>query len=58
MRVNHVGEVCAQALYQSQALWSRDGAHAAHFRAAAADGGTTLRGRRIGFTDCKDTPAT
>lgn len=37
MRVNHVGEVCAQALYQSQALWSRDGAHAAHFRAAAAD---------------------
>lgn len=37
MRVNHVGEVCAQALYQSQALWSRDGAHADRFRAAAAE---------------------
>lgn len=24
MRVNHVGEICAQALYQSQALFSRD----------------------------------
>lgn len=37
MRVNHVGEVCAQALYQSQALWSRDGAHAERFRSAAAE---------------------
>ena len=24
MRVNHVGEVCAQALYQGQALFARD----------------------------------
>ncbi len=24
MRINHVGEVCAQALYQGQALTSRD----------------------------------
>ena len=24
MRVNHVGEICAQALYQGQALMSRD----------------------------------
>ncbi|MGC3965526.1 MAG: 2-polyprenyl-3-methyl-6-methoxy-1,4-benzoquinone monooxygenase [Rhodocyclaceae bacterium] len=36
MRINHVGEVCAQALYQGQALTSRDPAlresleHAAH----------------------------
>jgi len=30
MRVNHVGEVCAQALYQGQALTARD----AHARAA------------------------
>jgi 3-demethoxyubiquinol 3-hydroxylase len=37
MRVNHVGEVCAQALYQSQALWSRDSTHADQFRSAAAD---------------------
>ena len=26
MRVNHVGEICAQALYQSQALFSRSDA--------------------------------
>ena len=30
MRVNHVGEICAQALYQGQALTARDaGARAA-----------------------------
>jgi 3-demethoxyubiquinol 3-hydroxylase len=35
MRVNHVGEVCAQALYQSQALFSRSATHRQHFQAAA-----------------------
>jgi len=35
MRVNHAGEVCAQALYQGQALFARDGgARAALERAA------------------------
>jgi 3-demethoxyubiquinol 3-hydroxylase len=37
MRVNHVGEVCAQALYQSQALMSRDAGLRAHFRQAAQE---------------------
>ena len=37
MRVNHVGEVCAQALYTSQALFSRDPALRAHFDAAARE---------------------
>lgn len=37
MRVNHVGEVCAQALYQAQALSTRDAALKAHFEAAARD---------------------
>ena len=37
MRVNHVGEVCAQALYQSQALVSRDPALRAHFEHAAQE---------------------
>jgi len=37
MRVNHVGEVCAQALYQSQALFSRDPALREHFKAAAQE---------------------
>lgn len=37
MRVNHVGEVCAQALYQGQALGTRDPALRAHFLRAASD---------------------
>ena len=37
MRVNHVGEVCAQALYTGQALVTRDAALKAHFEAAARE---------------------
>lgn len=37
MRVNHVGEVCAQALYQSQALASRNPVLKAHFVRAAKE---------------------
>ncbi len=37
MRVNHVGEVCAQALYSAQALATRDPALARHFDTAARD---------------------
>ena len=37
MRVNHVGEICAQALYQSQALLTRDPELRAHFAAAAKE---------------------
>lgn len=37
MRVNHVGEICAQALYQSQALFSRTDALHAHFQEAAQE---------------------
>ena len=37
MRVNHVGELCAQALYQAQALATRDPALRAHFERAARD---------------------
>lgn len=37
MRVNHVGEVCAQALYQSQALASSNPALRAHFEHAAKE---------------------
>jgi len=35
MRVNHVGEVCAQALYQGQALTARDPSIRASLQAAA-----------------------
>ena len=37
MRVNHVGEVCAQALYQSQALLSRDASLRQQLEQAAAE---------------------
>ena len=37
MRVNHVGEVCAQALYAAQALSTRDPKLRAHFVAASAE---------------------
>jgi ubiquinone biosynthesis monooxygenase Coq7 len=37
MRVNHVGEVCAQALYQAQALSTRDPALKRHFERAARE---------------------
>ncbi len=36
MRVNHTGEVCAQALYEGQALTSRSPDIKAHLRSAAA----------------------
>jgi ubiquinone biosynthesis monooxygenase Coq7 len=37
MRVNHVGEVCAQALYTAQAFATRNQALRAHFRQASAE---------------------
>lgn len=37
MRVNHVGEVCAQALYQAQAEFSPSDAIRAQFKAAAKE---------------------
>lgn len=37
MRVNHVGEICAQALYHSQAMTARDGRVGERMRRAAAE---------------------
>jgi ubiquinone biosynthesis monooxygenase Coq7 len=37
MRVNHVGEICAQALYQSQALFGRSEELRHHFEQAAQE---------------------
>ena len=37
MRVNHTGEVCAQALYDGHAALARNDATRAHLRAAAAE---------------------
>lgn len=50
MRVNHCGEICAQALYQGQALASRDPAISAALRHAATEEGEHLAWteRRLG----------
>lgn len=37
LRVDHVGEVCAQALYTAQALGTRNGALRTHFEAASTE---------------------
>lgn len=37
MRINHAGEVCAQALYDGQAALARDAATRRHLKAAAAE---------------------
>ncbi|HJV59934.1 MAG TPA: 2-polyprenyl-3-methyl-6-methoxy-1,4-benzoquinone monooxygenase [Albitalea sp.] len=37
MRVDHVGEICAQALYQAQAFSTRDAALREHFERAAKE---------------------
>ena len=42
MRVNHVGEVCAQALYAAQALGTRDPVLREHFVAASSEEGDHL----------------
>ena len=42
MRVNHVGEVCAQALYAAQALSTKDPALRQHFAAASQEEGDHL----------------
>ena len=42
MRVNHVGEVCAQALYAAQALSTRDPALRSHFLKAGQEEGDHL----------------
>lgn len=42
MRVNHVGEVCAQALYTAQALGTRDPALRQHFLQASREEGDHL----------------
>lgn len=42
MRINHVGEVCAQALYNAQAVATHDAQLKAHFKTAALEEGDHL----------------
>lgn len=48
MRVNHCGEVCAQALYQGQALTSRDASVREALRAAADE-----ETEHLAWTECR-----
>jgi 3-demethoxyubiquinol 3-hydroxylase len=57
MRVNHVGEVCAQALYAAQALATRDPALARHFDTAARDETDHLAWTRQRLAELGDRPS-
>ncbi len=57
MRVNHAGEVCAQALYQGQALTARDAAARAALEQAAREERTTSPGAARGSGNWTAIPA-
>jgi ubiquinone biosynthesis monooxygenase Coq7 len=57
MRVNHVGEVCAQALYSAQALTSRRPELAAHLQQAADDEQDHLAWTAQRLSDLGDRPS-
>ena len=57
MRVNHVGEVCAQALYEGQALTARDPALRAQFLRAAAEENDHLVWTRERLAELGDRPS-
>src|SRR5512140_1170649 len=57
MRVNHVGEVCAQALYTAQALATRDPALRAHFQRAAEEETDHLAWTADRLTELGDRPS-
>jgi len=57
MRVNHVGEVCAQALYAAQALTARDAGLRAQMRDAARDETDHLAWTERRLADLGDRPS-
>jgi len=57
MRVNHVGEVCAQALYTAQALATRDPGLRRHFEAAAREETDHLAWTRSRLQELGDRPS-
>jgi ubiquinone biosynthesis monooxygenase Coq7 len=57
MRVNHVGEVCAQALYTAQALATRDVDLRRHFEAAAREETDHLAWTRARLDELGDRPS-
>ncbi len=57
MRVNHTGEVCAQALYQAQALTARDGAIRLRFAHAAREEEEHLAWTQQRLAELNDRPS-
>lgn len=57
MRVNHVGEVCAQALYRAQAMSTRDPLLRRHFEQAASDETDHLAWTRQRLTELNARPS-
>ena len=57
MRVNHVGEVCAQALYAAQALATRNPQLRAHFEAAKQEESDHLAWTRERLEELGDRPS-
>jgi len=57
MRVNHVGEVCAQALYTAQAATTRSPALRAHFEAASREETDHLAWTRQRLEELGDRPS-
>jgi ubiquinone biosynthesis monooxygenase Coq7 len=57
MRVNHVGEVCAQALYQAQAVSTPDPALREHFRRAAREESDHLAWTQQRLAELGDRPS-
>lgn len=57
MRVNHVGEVCAQALYHAQSLTTRDEALRARLKQAARDEADHLAWTQARLTALGDRPS-
>jgi 3-demethoxyubiquinol 3-hydroxylase len=57
MRVNHVGEICAQALYTAQAAATRDEALRRHFEHAAREETDHLAWTRARLDDLQSRPS-
>lgn len=57
MRVNHTGEICAQALYAAQALMARDPAVRKQFSEAARDEEEHLAWTRHRLSELSDRPS-
>lgn len=57
MRVNHVGEVCAQALYTAQAYATQNEALRAHFKRASAEEADHLAWTRQRLTELGQRPS-